>query len=179
MVRHMKEGLRVTRHGQEKIYALAPTYFSAQAFEAWRTTNSWPVKRDIDGDAFVESRMLIYVEEPLTPEQMARLVWSLDELKRRVEKAFANFTETTSGKIWGIEHSNRRPAPDLVELDYPPLITDIHDLHAHYRDELKAYENVSATPAVPPPAPGEPHSYPEPPSERPAPIFTPTLETAE
>ena len=182
MVRHMKDRLRDRRHGKEKIYGLAPSYYNAQAVEVWRTAKHWPVNRNGDGEAVVESLFLEPVEnrrtEPLKPEERARLVWPLDEFKRRIPEAFADFSETTSGKIWSTEHGNSRPGflPTLFELDYPPLVTDIHDLHAHYRDELKAYENVQATPAVPPPAPGEPHSHPEPPGQRPAPTYTPSPE---
>lgn len=197
MVQLMKDELRVNRHGQEKIYGLAPAYYSAQVYESWRTAIDWPVQQGADGDAFIESGLLWYVEAsrgivrsktapheitigtPLSPEQQAKLVWSLDEFNRRVHAAFAKFSETTSGKIWGNEHTIRNSRFDSFEVDYPPLMNDIHDLHAHFRDELLAYEDVAATPSVPPPAPGEPHSYPEPPAERPAPTQTPNLETTQ
>ena len=187
LVEEMKARIRSERHGREKIYALAPAYSAGKAYEAWRTVHSWPVTRNEQGVAIVTSGVLELVEasrlkrdigtprpdDPLlTPDERSKLEWTLEEFESRVEDAATEFEALTGGRVWDYYEQ-------IPNQEFPSLVSDIHDLHAHFRDELKAYDVVAATPSVPPPATGEPHSYPEPPSQRPAPTYTPSPETIQ
>ena len=160
----------LAREGRESIYGLLPGYLFAARYEAWAAWHSIPLTMGDDGTVLLVSgwlEYLDYLDRPVPAEHEDKFIWTLDEFETRMEQSALEYADRSDGRIW-------EDSPHL-----PMLLTDVHDLHSHYRDELLAYVDVSATPSVPPPAPGEPHSYPEPPGQRPAPTSTPDFATSE
>ena len=75
---------------------------------------------------------------------------SLTELQRLIVEAVAKPAPSLDQTYPERVHAN-----PMLKLPLPPRITDLNNLKAHFRDELLAYENLTATPAPPPPIPGK------------------------
>ena len=170
--------------GREWVFGIAPSGHNI-AHMVWEVETAWAVEQDEQGDVLVVSRYVRDIElriekvenldprlfgvaaaDPeasrrellerlaLTDEKLAKLRWPIQDFEEKVIAFFENEPqEYGSGR-----YSNLNPE---YEWKGPTnIVTDIFDLHDHYRDDLGAFDGVSATPAVVPPAPGEPHPYP-------------------
>ena len=139
----MKARIKHAYSGREVILHIGPPWPSS--YEGWHMTYRWYMERGEDSEADVVS-----YERPtwrqyygaLTTEQLARLEYPLADFEREAVAALNKFKTETGGRIG--------TAPGL-----PTLITDANDLHSYYVNELRAYENLTATPVLPPPVPGE------------------------
>ena len=171
----MKARIESKYSGREVILHLAPTWTSS--YEGWHVTYRWYLERGDDSDVTVVSDdrpNWIQYYGTLTPEQLARLEYPLADFEREAVAAHNKFKTETGGRIG--------TAPGL-----PTLVTDANDLHSYYVNELRAYENLTATPVLPPPVPGENDPFqpgtnigdpPTPtPTVTPTPTPNPTLNT--
>ena len=141
--KEMKARIESKYSGREVILGIGPTWMSS--YEGWQVTYRWYLERADDAEVVAVSyrkRDYIRAFGTLTPEQLARLEYPLADFEREVVAGHNKFKTETGGRIG--------TAPGL-----PTLITDANDLHSYYVNELRAYENLTATPVLPPPVPGE------------------------
>ena len=139
----MKARIESLYSGREVILHIAPSRPSS--YEGWQVTYIWYLERGDDDEVTVVS-----YESPtwrqhygaLTTEQLALLEYPLADFEREAVAGHNKFKAETGGRI-GVDSS------------LPTLITDANDLHSYYVNELRAYENLTATPVLPPPVPGE------------------------
>ena len=139
----MKARIESLYSGREVILHIAPSRPSS--YEGWQVTYIWYLERGEDDEVTVVS-----YESPtwrqhygaLTTEQLALLEYPLADFEREAVAGHNKFKTEMGGRIG--------TAPGL-----PTLITDANDLHSYYVNELRAYENLTATPVLPPPVPGE------------------------
>lgn len=139
----MRERIESKYSGREVILGIGPTWMSS--YEGWQVTYRWYLERANDTEVVAVSyRKWDYIRAfgTLTPEQLARLEYPLADFEREAVAGHNKFKTETGGRIG--------TAPGL-----PTLITDANDLHSYYVNELRAYENLTATPVLPPPVPGE------------------------
>ena len=145
--KEMKARIESKYSGREVILHLAPSWPSS--YEGWHMTYRWYLEREEDSGVNVVSYQKPLWQRfygTLTTEQLARLEYPLADFEREAVAAHNKFKTETGGRIG--------TAPGL-----PTLITDANDLHSYYVNELRAYENLTATPVLPPPVPGENDPY--------------------
>ena len=129
--------------GREVILHIAPSW--PTSYEGWHMIYRWYLERGEDDEVTVASyRRSTWRQRygALTTEQLALLEYPLADFEREAVAGHNKFKTETGGRIG--------TAPGL-----PTLITDANDLHSYYVNELRAYENLTATPVLPPPVPGE------------------------
>ena len=135
----VKDHIAFRYSGREMILGIAP--YGHDSVETWGAMYRMYLQRDKMGRVIVVSPIRPFYGTNPTPEQLARLEYPLADFEREAAAALNKFKTETGGRI-GIDSS------------LPTLITDANDLHSYYVNELRAYENLTATPA-PPPVPGE------------------------
>lgn len=124
--------------GIEWILQLSPSV--TQTVESWVAGTYWDVQQKEDDEIIVVAADIDYYE--WTPENLNLLEIPLDRFRRDMLVAHNARVTRTGGRI-GVGSS------------LPALITDANGLHSYFVNELRAYENLTATPALPPPVPGE------------------------
>ncbi len=151
---------------REKIYSLAP-HLNNLAYVTWRGWIGWDIERDVDGEPTVVSGWLDYLAElgrEITQQHIDHLTWPLEEFERRTGAYHETRTLDRGGGPYG-EHR---------------IVTDIYDIHRFHGEDVKpAYGFNGPISVPPPPAPGEPHSYPPLVALEPALDAEPTVEAAE
>ncbi len=136
--------------GSEIILFLGTSHTAS--VEAWTRYGFWDVQRRSDGTIVAVSPSKQHYEP--TPDNLARLEMPLEEFRKQIVAAHEARAAATGGRI-GPAYSSGRTKRSADDPPLPPLITGANDLHSYYRNELRAYENLTATPQPPPPVPDQ------------------------
>ena len=142
-IKYMETVSADSYEGIEWILQLTPSI--TQAVESWVTVVYWDVQQKEDDEVIVVAADIDHYDG--TSKNLNLLEIPLDRFRRDMLVAHNARVTRTGGRIG--------TAPGL-----PTLITDANGLHAYYMNELRAYENLTATPAPPPPVPGGPDDTP-------------------
>ena len=132
---------------REIIFSLAPDLYNV-AIAVWTPRIAWEIERDAEGEPIVVSGWLEYAAHvgiEITQEYIDHLTWPLKEFERRA----AVYEETRPKNEGAGPYREYR------------ILSDIYEIHPFYAEDLKPpYEFSGPISVPPPPAPGEPHSYP-------------------
>ncbi len=149
----IRSSVASSTEGNEWILFISPSYTAA--IEGWNAFGYWDVQRRSDGTIVAVSPIKQHYEP--TPDNLALLEMPLEEFRKQIAAAHEARVAATGGRIGPAYSSGKtkRDADASPMPELPPLITDANDLHSYYRNELGAYENLTATPQLPPPVPDQ------------------------
>ena len=137
-IKYMETVSADSHEGIEWILQLTPSI--TQAVESWVTAVYWDVQQKEDDEVIVVATDIDHYDG--TPENLNLLEIPLDRFRRDMLVAHNTRVTRTGGRIG-------------TDASLPSLITDANALHSYYVNELRAYDNLTVTPAPPPPVPGE------------------------
>lgn len=133
-VNYISSNIASSLEGSERILFLGPSF--TQSLEGWFLYGFWDVQQN---EKFEILAVAPYKE--FFPEHSASLELPLDKFTQDVKAAHVARVTETEGRIG-------------LDSDLPMLITDTNDLNDYFVN-VGAYEDPDATPAPPPPVPGE------------------------
>lgn len=137
-IKYMETVSADSYEGIEWVLQLFPSV--TQTVESWVAGTYWDVQQKEDDEVIVVATDIDHYDG--TSENLNLLEITLDRFRRDMLVAHNTRVTRTGGRIG-------------TDANLPSLITDANDLHSYYVNELRAYENLTATPAPPPPVPGE------------------------
>ncbi len=150
ITRYNQDDVTDSFEAREWMIWIGPSYTTS--LEGWAVYERWDVQRRSDGTIVAVSPSKQHYEP--TPDNLARLEMPLEEFRKQIVAAHEARVAETGGRI-GTDDSSGRTKRSADDPPLPPLITDANDLHSYYRNELRAYDNLTATPQPPPPVPDQ------------------------